>query len=150
VLSGINIQFRSQVMVDIVVSGSLMVFIVIAWLLFGYPVGRAIVSDKVGYTVTYTHPVVIHFNQLTTGVIMCTIFLSFILFIVAKVYYDHGEKQKAVAYSAFGFILFDGMVIFISFYGFYFNTNIEKIAAKYENEINKWNNNHEITTIQEM
>ena len=35
------------------------------------------------------------------------------------------------------FYLYTADLIFISCYGFYFNTNIEKIAAKYEKEISK-------------
>jgi hypothetical protein len=34
------------------------------------------------------------------------------------------------------------MVFFISWYGFYFNINIEKIAAKYEKEISKQMDNN--------
>jgi hypothetical protein len=63
---------------------------------------------------------------------VCTYFLNFIISIVAAVYYDHGEKETASAYHLFGCTLFNGMVFFISLYGFYFNTNIEKIAAKFE------------------
>jgi hypothetical protein len=74
----------------------------VAWL-FGYPIGRAIiVSDKVGDVVTFNHPVVIHFIQLTSGVMLCTFSLSLMLSIVAAVAvdydYDHGEKEKAIAF----------------------------------------------------
>jgi hypothetical protein len=146
-----NMQFQSYIISHIVFSGILTVSIAVAWL-FGYPIGRAIVSDKVEDMVPYTHPVVIHFIQLTSGVMLCTFFLNFMLSIVAKVFHDHGEKETASAFCVLCCILYtSGMVFFISCYGLYFNINIEKIAAKYEKEISKQmdntsyhsNNNHE-------
>jgi hypothetical protein len=139
-ISRTNNQFRS--LFNIIVSGILTVYIGVAWLLLGYPIGRAIVSDKVEDTVPYTHPVVIHYIQLTSGVMMGTFFLSFMVAIAAKVEYDHGEKETSSALSFFGFILFVGMFFFIYFYGSYFNTNIEKIAAKYEKGISKQMDNN--------
>jgi uncharacterized membrane protein SpoIIM required for sporulation len=81
--------------------------------------------------------------------------------IAAKVYYDHGEKETSSAFSLFGCILIIGMVFFNWCYGFYFNINIEKIAAKYEKEISKQldnnyhpnnnsNNNDEKTTTTKL
>jgi hypothetical protein len=75
------------------------------------------------------------------------------LSIAAKVYYDHGEKETASAFSSFGSLFFVGMILFNSCYGFYFKSNIAKIAAKYEKEISKQmdskyhpNNNHDEET----
>jgi hypothetical protein len=76
------------------------------------------------------------------------------LSIAEKVCYDHGEKETASAFSFFDCIVSNGLVLFIWCYGFYLNTNIEKIAAIYEKEISKQmdnasyhpNNNHEMTT----
>jgi hypothetical protein len=156
VISGLMISRTNQFkfVFNIVIFGVLTASIGVAWLLFGYPIGRAIVSDKVEDIVPFTHPVVIHFIQLTSGVMLCTSFLTSMLLIAAKVYYDHGGEQIASAFIRFGYIFYIGMIIFISCYGFYFNTNIEKIAAKYEKEISKQmdntsyhpNNNHEMTT----
>jgi hypothetical protein len=136
----------------IIASGTITVFPTITWL-FGYPIGQIFISDKVeDTTVLYTHPVAIHFTQFTSGVVFCTFFLNFILSIAAKVHHDHEEKETASVAMLVGHIAFAGMIIFIPFYGFYFSTNIEKIAAKYEEEINKWmdnkknhsnNNNHD-------
>ena len=152
-ISRSNNQF--QIVYDIIVDGTtLTAYIGVAWLLFGYPLGRIFVSDKVEDTVPFTHPVVIHFIQLTSRVMLCTFFLNFMLSIAAKVYYDHGEKETASAFSSFGLFLIVGMILFNSCYGFYFKSNIAKIAAKYEKEISKQmdntsyhpNNNHEMTT----
>jgi hypothetical protein len=150
-ISGLMISKTNQFIFvsNIVIFGVLTASIGVAWLLFGYPIGRAIVSDKVEDMVPFTHPVVIHFIQLTSGVMLCTSFLTSMSFIAAKVYHDHGEKETSSAFSLFGCILIIGMVFFISWYGFYFNINIEKIAAKYEKKISKQmdnnyhpNNNH--------
>ena len=134
-ISRTNNQFR--IVLNIVINGVLTAYNGVAWLLFEKPIGRIFVSDKVEDTVPFTHPVVIHFIQLTSGVMLCTSFLTSMSFIAAKVYHDHGEKEASSAFSLFGCILIIGMVFFISWYGFYFNTNIEKIAAKYEKEISK-------------
>jgi hypothetical protein len=148
-ISRTNKQFQIQFV--IVINGILTSSIGVAWLLFGYPIGPMFVSDKVEDTVPFTHPVVIHFIQLTSGVMLCTSFLTSMSFIAAKVYHDHGEKEASSAFSLFGCILIIGMVFFISWYGFYFNTNIEKIAAKYEKRMNKQhhNNCHEMVNILE-
>jgi hypothetical protein len=148
-ISRTNNQFR--IVLNIVINGVLTAYIGVAWLLFGYPLGRIFVSDKVEDTVPFTHPVVIHFIQLTSRVILGTFFLNFMSLIAAKVYHDHGEKETSSAFSLFGCILIIGMVFFISWYGFYFNTNIEKIAAKYEKRMNKQhhNNCHEMVNILE-
>jgi hypothetical protein len=152
-ISGLMISKTNQFIFvsNIVIFGVLTASIGVAWLLFGYPIGRAIVSDKVEDMVPFTHPVVIHFIQLTSGVMLCTSFLTSMLLIAAKVYYDHGGEQIASAFIRFGYIFYIGMIIFISCYGFYFNTNIEKIAAKYEKRMNKQhhNNCHEMVNILE-
>jgi hypothetical protein len=147
IFSGTNYHFR--IVFDIIINGVLTASIGVAWLLFEKPIGRIFVSDKVEDTVPFTHPVVIHFIQLTSRVMLCAFFLSFMLSIAAKVYYDHGEKETSSASSSFGLFLFDGMILFNWCYGFYFKTNIAKIAAKYEKEISKQmdskyhpNNNH--------
>jgi hypothetical protein len=148
VLSRTDIQFRS--LFNFIGAGSLTASIGVAWL-FKNPIGRIFVSDKVEDTVPFTHPVVIHFIQLTSRVILGTFFLNFMSLIAAKVYHDHGEKETSSAFSLFGCILIIGMVFFISWYGFYFNTNTEKIAAKYEKRMNKQhhNNCHEMVNILE-
>jgi hypothetical protein len=147
-ISRTNNQFR--IVLNIVINGVLTAYNGVAWLLFGYPLGQIFVSDKVEDTVPFTHPVVIHFIQLTSRVMLCTFFLNFMLSIAAKVYYDHGEKETASAFSSFGLFLIVGMILFNSCYGFYFKSNIAKIAAKYEKEISKQmdskyhpNNNHD-------
>ena len=147
IFSGTNYHFR--IVFDIIINGVLTASIGVAWLLFEKPIGRIFVSDKVEDTVPFTHPVVIHFIQLTSRVMLCTFFLNCMSLIAAKVYHDHGEKETSSAFSLFGCILIIGMVFFISWYGFYFNINIEKIAAKYEKKISKQmdnnyhpNNNH--------
>jgi hypothetical protein len=147
-ISRTNYHFR--IVFDIIVYGVLTASIGVAWL-FENPIGRIFVSDKVEDTVPFTHPVVIHFIQLTSGVMLCTSFLTSMSFIAAKVYHDHGEKEASSAFSLFGCILIIGMVFFISWYGFYFNTNTEKIAAKYEKRMNKQhhNNCHEMVNILE-
>jgi hypothetical protein len=164
-ISGLMISKTNQFIFvsNIVIFGVLTASIGVAWLLFGYPIGRAIVSDKVEDMVPFTHPVVIHFIQLTSRVILGTFFLNFMVLIAAKVEYDHGEKETASAFIRLGCNLFIGMVFVISWYGFYFNTNIEKIAAKYEKEISKQmdnkyhpnnnnnsNNNDEKTTTNKL
>jgi hypothetical protein len=94
-------------------------------------------------------------------VMLCTLFLNFMVAIAAKVEYDHGEKETSSALSSFGCILFDCMIIFIYCYCLYFNINIEKIAAKYEKKISKQmdnnyhpnnnnNNNDEKTTTTKL
>jgi hypothetical protein len=145
-ISRTNYHFR--IVFDIIVYGVLTASIGVAWL-FEKPIGRIFVSDKVEDTVPFTHPVVIHFIQLTSRVILGTFFLNFMVLIAAKVEYDHGEKETASAFIRLGCNLFICMIFVISWYGFYFNTNIEKIAAKYEKEISKQmdnkyhpNNNH--------
>jgi hypothetical protein len=157
VLPSRNIQFRSQIMDGIIASGIITVVITITWLL-GYPIGRIFVLYKAeDTTVLHTHPVVINFIQLTSGVMFCTFFFNFILSIAAKVCYDREEKETASLAMLVGHIAFAGMIICIPFYGFYFNTNIEKIAANYEKEINKWMdykknhpNNHDVNDEHEM
>jgi hypothetical protein len=153
----INNQFQFRIVFDIIHYGILTISIGVAWLLFDYPIGRIFVfvssssssdddkkvedddtdtdtdTDTTNMSVVpYTHPVVIHFIQLTSGVMICTYFLNFMILIIAKYYYDLGEKKTSSAYRIFGCILFISMVLFIWYYSFYFNTNIEKIAAKYE------------------
>jgi hypothetical protein len=144
VILGINFSrtnYHFRIVFDIIVYGVLTASIGVAWL-FEKPIGRIFVSDKVEDTVPFTHPVVIHFIQLTSRVILGTFFLNFMVLIAAKVEYDHGEKETASAFIVFGCILIIGMVFFISWYGFYFNINIEKIAAKYEKEISKQMDNN--------
>ena len=147
IFPGTNYHFR--IVFDIIINGVLTASIGVAWLLFEKPIGRIFVSDKVEDTVPFTHPVVIHFIQLTSRVMLCAFFLSFMLSIAAAVDYNHGEKETSSASSSFGLFLYDGMILFNWCYGFYFKTNIAKIAAKYEKEISKQmdskyhpNNNH--------
>jgi hypothetical protein len=132
-----NIQFRGGIITGIVVYGLSTVIVAIGWL-FGRPIGQIFLSDKVEDTIPYTHPVVIHFIQLTSGAMMSTLFVVFIVHMFAGVYYDRGERETASALILFGCTLLDGMVFFTFCYGFYFNTNIVKIAAKYEKEINQF------------
>ena len=129
----------------IIASGIITVVITITWLL-GYPIGRIFVLYKAeDTTVLHTHPVVINFIQLTSGVMFCTFFFNFILSIAAKVCYDREEKETASLAMLVGHIAFAGMIICIPFYGFYFNTNIEMIVAKYEERNQqqiKWMDNY--------
>jgi hypothetical protein len=139
----------------------LTLIVAICWFIFGYPIGRIFVSDSiVEDTRTVVplcnnnnnnnnnnnhHPVVIHFIKMTSGMMMGTFFLSFIVIIVAKFYHDLGEEKKTLAAMNVGHIIFSSMIIFISFYGFYFNTNIEMIVAKYEKRNQqqiKWMDNY--------
>jgi hypothetical protein len=94
-------------------------------------------SDNTVVPVPHTHPAVIQFIQISSGVILVTTSLSFMYQIVSSVYYNHGEFGKAliVAISLAWPISLLASLIFISFYGFYFNKNIEKIASKYDREI---------------
>jgi hypothetical protein len=128
-----NMQFQSLIIADIVVYGLSTVIVAIGWL-FGYPIGRIFVSYKMeNTTVPYTHPVVIRFIKKTSGATLGAYFLNFMVLMAAKkVYHDLGEKAKASSVMAVGHLTFVGMCFFIYFYGFDFNTNIEKIAAKYE------------------
>jgi hypothetical protein len=131
VFSRTNIQFQRQIVFVIIVSGILTFSIGVAWL-FGYPIGRIFVSDKVENTIPSTHPIVIHFIQITSRVTLGAFILNFLVLIAAKNYNDLGEKEKALlAAIHFGYIQIC-MVIFLFYYCLYFGKNIEKIASKYD------------------
>ena len=111
-----------------VFSGLILLFIPIAWLLFGYPIGRAMIFSEDRCLSDSTHPVVTHFIHWTTGIIFGMNFLNYI--IAFAIYYDHGKNAIA------GFILVC-IYFFLLCYLLYFNTNIKKIEAKYDKEFNK-------------
>jgi NADH:ubiquinone oxidoreductase subunit 5 (subunit L)/multisubunit Na+/H+ antiporter MnhA subunit len=138
-------------LIGVVVSSLSTVIIAVAWL-FGYPIGRLIVSDKVKdrSLSPSTHPVVIHFIHLASGVILGNFFLNFI--VAMAVYHDHGENEAAISLMiTVNLILTVGMYIPIYFYGIYLDTNIEKIIAKYDKEFNKERmNNKEYYQNREM
>ena len=124
-------------------SGSFLLFIPVAWLLFGYPIGRLMICSN-RFLSHSNHPVVIHFIHRTSGVIFGASFLNFI--ILMSFYYDHG----AISDVRFAVCMY----ILLLCYGIYFNTNIEKIVAKYDKEFNKErtenNNNKEYYQNHEM
>ena len=101
-------------------SGSFLLFIPVAWLFFGYPIGRAMIFSEDRCLSDSTHPVVTHFIHWTTGIIFGMNFLNFI--IATAVYYDHGKNAIA------SFILVC-MSILLLCYGIYFNTNTKKIVT---------------------
>jgi hypothetical protein len=144
-------QFQKQNMVYFIVSGLLLMFIGIRWL-FGYPIDQIIIvfSDYIvedTTSVPSNHPVIIQFILVSSGVVLGTSLLSSIALTVMAVYYEHEEIETALAFSIVDCIILYGTNIFLLCYGFYFKTNIEKIAAKYEKENP---DNHEMTTRLEM
>ena len=112
----------------------------VAWLLFGYPIGRLlIVSHKVEDRLLSpsTHPVVIHFIHLTSGLYFGTCYIG----LISLISLGHDLEENATALpkltTVVGFCLYYCMYIFLFCYGIYFNTNIEKIVAKHDKEFNK-------------
>jgi hypothetical protein len=148
-----NIQCQSKLIFDILVSGSVTVLIAIAWL-FGYPIGRLLVvlSDKSKERLV--HPVTIqHFIQRTSGFILGTFFLRFMVEIAAVFFYDHGVKEETLVAIIVYAILISAIGFLLVFCHFYFDKNIGKNAAAYDKEINKLMYrppNHGMTTTLEL
>ena len=110
----------------------------VAWLLFDYPIGRLmIVSVEDRFLSPSTHPVVIHFIHLTSGLYFGTCYIG----LISLISLDRDHEENATAgpklTTVVGFCLYDCMYTFLFCYGLYFNLNIEEIVAKYDKEFNK-------------
>jgi hypothetical protein len=153
ILGGTDIKFEEKSIssVDIIVSGSLTALNAIAWL-FDNPIGKLIVLDTVDGRLPSTHPVVMHAIQITSQLYLGAILLNSMILNTASVLYGLGEKETAPAFTLVARkLVVGGMILFLSFHGFYFHMNIEEIITdsttkkkkkKRNTTTNKNNNNN--------
>ena len=122
----------------------------ILWML-GYPYGKAAMADEVDDS-GLTHPCVCHYIRMTTGAFVLLWFLSTVAVIPAAVYWEMGMRGDMAKFKQAANVVQIGVYvniglgvisgIWMAWYARHFWKNIDKIAAKYEEEIKEWEEQH--------
>lgn len=139
-----NISTWLMVHFLLILSGCIFVESSLLWML-GYPCGRARLADEVD-DVGLTHPCAIHYIRITTGGFVLLWFLTTMIFVPAAVYWGMGMFEQVgkvmgiSPYVMLGLGVAHGL--WLAWYASHFWKNADKIAAKYEEEINEWEAQH--------